>query len=482
MPLLPLERVYLDITGDYIELMKSQKHILIVDDEKDICDLVSEILEDEGYQVSVAYNGEEARAIKKEVNPDLILLDIWMPDVDGISLLQEWRSEENLSPVIMMSGHGTLEHAIEATKLGASDFLEKPLTLAKLLMVVEKTLTESVTQSPIIIEPSEPNLNEKPYPFKPIGRSLLMDELNKNLMAIAESTPQHLLLLSEYGSEVDGIASYLHDIGSRNNEPFIELNLKGVTSESLNALFYGRSGGAGLIHHTPKATLYIKQLETLDSEPQEALLSLLNQSTFINKEENQLQAFDYQFIFSAHKNLDRETKEGDFNLALWHKVSEVIVDIPPLSAHSEDVPDLIAYYLHYFTNEEHLTYRHFSIAAQNRLRNHKWLGNHLELRNLVKQLLLLGKHEEVTLDEVNLALEKEYSSQQLVQGEQHPLPLHLSLRKAREEFERNYLIAQYERAEGNIANLADLVGMERTNLYRKLKSLEIDPKTGKVRK
>src|SRR5699024_1825208 len=207
--------------------------ILIVDDEQDICDLVSDILQDEGYEVAVAYNGAEANALKESTDPDLILLDIWMPDIDGISLLKSWREAGNMAPVIMMSGHGTLEHAIEATKLGAADFLEKPLTLAKLLLVVEKTLAESQEVTPPFQQDKIQPLAIKP--FEPIGRSLTMNTLRQKLKEAAKSD-SNILLIHTFGSEVAGIASYIHTNSQQRNAPFLELSFNSLTLNEVKEL------------------------------------------------------------------------------------------------------------------------------------------------------------------------------------------------------------------------------------------------------
>ncbi len=447
-------------------------YILIVDDEEDICNLISEILEEEGYDVGVAYNGAQARALKSERTPDLILLDIWMPDIDGISLLEEWRSEENFSPVIMMSGHGTLEHAIEATKLGASDFLEKPLTLAKLLMVVEKTLEESPKELVAALPTSSAFNTPKPLPFEPIGRSPLITTFKERLIKVAQSQ-SNLLLTSEHGAPLKGLASYFHSLTAEKEQPFIELTLNNGNLAQLEALIYGDSEEKGLIQKHPIGFLYLSHVENWNRDVQSFIYQFLTKGHQLTENNGALSPYRYRLLFSAHLSLEQKVKSGEFDEALWHLINETQLTLPPLNKHPEDVPELISYYVHYFSDEEHLTYRHFSIAAQNRLRNHHWNGNYLELRNLIKELLILGESEEVTLEEVNQTLERE-APPQMLSDDLIKLSLNLPLREAREQFERSYLLAQYKRAGGNIANLADLVGMERTNLYRKLRSLDID--------
>ncbi len=458
-------------------MLPKNPYILIVDDEKDICNLVSDILQDEGYDVAMAYNGKEARALKAEREPDLILLDIWMPDIDGISLLESWKADGELRcPVIMMSGHGTLEHAIEATKLGASDFLEKPLTLAKLLLVVEKTLQESeAAQSALSSEQIQPI---DVAPFEPIGRSQTMNNLRQKLKE-ASKADTNVLLVHTFGSEVAGIASYIHLNSARKNAPFYELSFNTLTLSEVKELIEDADKRSKLLQSIDGGTLYISNIEQADDHAQKLLYDLIQTKSYVHPQHGAIVPSNIRYIFSAQPALYGLVDNQEFNEALWHLINVVVIDIPSLSEHPEDVPELISYYVHHFVEDKHLTYRHFSIAAQNRLRNHHWKGNHLALRNIIQRLLVLGKSDEVSLEEVNAALEQDSKVDQgnLLSTTDHLL-LHLPLREAREQFERAYLIAQYERSEGNIANLAELVGMERTNLYRKLKSLDIDPKKG----
>lgn len=462
-------------------------HILIVDDEEDIGELVRDILEDEGYTVEVALNGEEANKKKQAHPPDLILLDIWMPDIDGISLLKTWREEGNLSPVIMMSGHGTLEHAIEATKLGAADFLEKPLTLAKLLLVVEKTLTQAkqrlTTASSLPLGPEGLDFNalfpeQKPSPFEPVGRSLLMANLKEDMARLASLKEGTLLLLGEAGLEMEGLASYLHELSPEKGGPFLEFNLSTIDEQVLSTLLFAPNGQLNplLLEKGQTGIFYFKEVENASTQIQTLLTQFLNLLALARKNKEPA----VKVLFTAESLLPHLVEMEEFSRELWYLLDEVTLEIPPLSQHAEDIPELITYYLHYFVEEKHLNYRHFPIAVQNRLRNYAWVGNHLELKNIIKKLLILGTHDEVTLEEVNALLERSHPLPAYHSAEETcPLSLELPLKEARESFERAYLMAQYERAEGNMANLAKLVGMERTNLYRKLKSLDIDPKTGK---
>lgn len=449
-------------------------NILIVDDEEDITDLIKDILEDEGFAVRTASNGTEAKNAIQELKPDLVLLDIWMPDIDGISLMNEWKKTYQTLPfsVVMMSGHGTLEHAIEATKLGAFDFLEKPLTLAKLVAVVKRALKEQ-----IITSNTKPPLPSPQLTIEPIGKSPLMNSLRTKSKQIAESGNRTVLLKGESGSGKHLFAYHIHSLSDRNNQPIINLNLGQLNDDNIEEILLGRENGhsitQGILEQANGGSVILENVSQLSLDAQDKLSSIINEHEYFRVNGKNLLPKDVRFIVVTRDDLSVLVDEKEFSESLYYKLNVLPLDIPPLSAHLEDVPDLIAFYIHHFVEEEHLQYRHFPIAVQNRLRNHTWHGNVQELKSIVQQLLILGRSEEVTLNEVNELLSKKSQTRAISED---LLPLDLPLREAREQFEKAYLLAQFKSCEGNIAKLADKVGMERTNLYRKLKSLDIDPK------
>lgn len=449
-------------------------NILVVDDEEDITDLIKDILEDEGFTVRTASNGHTAQKAIQDSKPDLVLLDIWMPDIDGISLMNEWKKTYQSLPfsVVMMSGHGTLEHAIEATKLGAFDFLEKPLTLAKLIAVVKRALKEQIIQPTLKPQALAPQIT-----IEPVGKSPLMTSLRTKAKQIAESGNHTVLLKGELGSGKHLFAHYIHSLSERHSNPIIAVNLGQLNEDNIEATLLGKEDGSlitqGILEQANGGSIILENIAQLGLEAQNKLANIINDNDYFRVNGKNLLPKDVRFIAISREDLSILVDEKEFSEALYYKLNVLPLDIPALSSHPEDVPDLIAFYIHHFAEEEHLQYRHFPIAVQNRLRNHTWHGNIQELKSIVQQLLILGKSEEVTLNEVNDLLTKK--SQARVISEDL-LPLELPLREAREQFEKAYLLAQFKSCEGNIAKLADKVGMERTNLYRKLKSLDIDPK------
>ena len=449
-------------------------NILVVDDEEDITDLIKDILEDEGFTVRTASNGGEAQKAIQDSKPDLILLDIWMPDIDGISLMNEWKKAYQSLPfsVVMMSGHGTLEHAIEATKLGAFDFLEKPLTLAKLVAVVKRALKEQIIQPTLKPQALTPQLT-----IEPVGKSPMMSSLRMKAKQIAESGNRTVLLKGELGSGKHLFAHYIHSLSDRNQSPIIAVNLGQLNEDNIEETLLGKEEGSlitqGILEQANGGSIILENASQLSLEAQNKLANIINDNEYFRINGKNLLSKNIRFIAVSRDDLSILVDEKEFSEALYYKLNILPLDIPPLSAPPEDVPYLIAFYIHHFVEEEHLQYRHFPIAVQNRLRNHTWHGNVQELKSIVQQLLILGKSEEVTLNEVNDLLTKKNQTRVISED---LLPLDLPLREAREQFEKAYLLAQFKSCEGNIAKLADKVGMERTNLYRKLKSLDIDPK------
>ena len=444
--------------------------ILVVDDEPDIRHLVQEILQDEGYNVAVAENGETAREAYIQHQPHLILLDIWMPDVDGITLLKEWTENGNLKvPVIMMSGHGTVETAVEATRLGAFDFIEKPLSLAKLLLTVEQALNFDKTGH----QPAT-HLHQSPTVSEPIGHSPVMHRLREQIKRIAEHD-SWVLLNGEAGSGIKVAAHYLHNNSQHHDNNFIEINFSSLSYEKNPEEFLGTTSVQGLLDKAQGGTLFLRNIDAADELTQTFLLGLLQSSSFQHIGDSSSIAFKARIICSSYKNLERLVEENNFRKDLFYFINVVPLHIPPLREHREDIPDLLKFYTNVFVEQEKLPYRHFSLAAQNRLRNYEWMGNVLELTNLVQHLLITAAGNEISLEEVEAAIDQKEKISVTEEG--ISVAYDLPLRQAREHFERDYLIHHLLKAGGSVGKVAKLTGMERTHLYRKLRALNIDTKS-----
>lgn len=442
-------------------------YILVVDDERDIRQLVSEILEDEGYQVAMAENAASARIAIAQRKPQLILLDIWMPDTDGITLLKELA--DSVGPVIMMSGHGSVESAVEATRLGAYDFLEKPLSLAKLLLTVERALETGQLQQ------ENTGLKQQlMLELEPIGSSAIIEQTKNQLKRLSQHNTK-VLLVGEAGVGKELFARYLHKNTHRREGPFIAVAVGSIAPENSAVEFFGKENQGkvyqGLLEQAQGGTLFLGEITDMDAETQTRFLSALESSSFLRVGGSESVRTDIRVIASTRASLPAEISAGRFRQDLYYLLNETMLEIAPLRARGEDVPSLLNFYIEHFINTEKLPFRRFSIAAQNYLRSYPWPGNVRELRNLVQRLLILGAGNDIELDETKKALG--LNTDKPLPGTLLPEFFNFPLKEAREQFEKSYLEYHFEKTGSNVAKLAAISGIERTHLYRKLHALKI---------
>jgi DNA-binding NtrC family response regulator len=433
--------------------------ILVVDDEANIRTLIDEILSEEGYEVTTAADAKHARAARKEHDFDLVLLDIWMPDTDGISLLKEWTESGESGTVVMMSGHGTVDTAVEATRLGAFDFIEKPVSLAKLLRTVEKALAARRTKDQRRVALAQVSA--------PAGKSQPIRSLREQIARVAQHDA-HVLITGEPGSGRETFARYLASQSPQARAPFVMVMGSDLSAEDAQRQLLGDGSEPGALERAGGGILFIKELGDVSPAAQRLLLGVLEQHAYRPAGQAADRPLNVRIVSSAYPGFERS--EAVRRELLSH-LSVVVIRVPPLREYSEDVPELLRYHVDVLVDAEGLPFRRFSVAAQNRLRNYPWPGNVRELKNLVKRLLILGGDEEISLVEVEAQV-----SAGTAEGE--PLVkqdlLAMPLREAREHFERAYLQQQLLLCGGKVGQLAKRVGMERTHLYRKLRSLGVD--------
>jgi len=448
-------------------------YILVVDDEPDIRRTVADILEDEHYKVVTADNAAAAREAWKKQRPDLVLLDIWMPDTDGITLLKEWSKDGKLdSPVVMMSGHGTVETAIEATRLGAYDFIEKPVSMGKLLVTIERALEAGKLKR----ENRELQRQVEPASFL-VGKSAVMAKLRQDIERVA-ATDTAVLISGEPGSGKAVAARTLHAHSPRRGGALVEVSLAALPAQNIPLQLFGSEQGdkitPGSLEQANGGTLVLNEVADLDDATQAQLLNALESKRLRRLNGRETIELDLRVITLSSRDLKQAVADGHFREDLYYRLNVVPLTMPSLRARREDVPELVNFYLNWFVDHEQLTYRKFSTAALNLLRNYPWPGNIRELKNLVQRLLIMNRGEEVNESEVEQAL-----------GTAPPAPggagasqalLNLPLRDARDHFEREYLEYHLTRTGGNVAEVAKLSGLERTHLYRKLKTLGINPR------
>jgi DNA-binding NtrC family response regulator len=444
----------------------SSPRILVVDDEADIRGLLSEILTEEGYEVEAAADAASARRACVRQEPDLVLLDIWMPDMDGITLLREWSEKHSLRcPVVMLSGHGTVETAVEATRLGAFDFVEKPLSIAKLLRTVERALEAGRRRR-------QPQRTLIPPLVTPVGKSRLMQKLREQVQQVA-SHDAPVLLVGEPGTGREAFARYMHSLGPHAAGPFVAVTCASLDDATAAAKLRGTvadgSSEPGSYEQANGGTLFLSGIEDLSTGAQRVLLADLEQGGWQPEGGGERRRFAMRIAAGAAPGHDGPAVGLRRDLLAHLEV--ISIRIPPLREYAEDVPDLLRHYVDRLVDEEGMPFRKFSVAAQNRLRNYPWPGNVGELRNLVQRVLIIGGPEEIGLDEIEQQLVTQQTPDEpLVKQDLLALPL----REAREQFERAYLLQQLMLCNGKVGLLAKRVGMERTHLYRKLRSLGVD--------
>ena len=422
------------------------RQVLVVDDEIGIRELLRDILQDEGYQVMLAENAAEAREYRQHTRPDVVLLDIWMPDCDGITLLKEWGTGGMLTmPVVMMSGHGTIDTAVEATRIGAFDFLEKPIALQKLL----KTVTAALKHSE--------QLPKSDMSLLSLGKSSVINELRQRLEQISMSKAP-LLLIGEKGSGAELCAKFLHQA----NTPWMELlDFQRIADAPLDILEQLREGA-----------LFIPEVADLDKTQQKGLMVLLAKA----------EKYGTRVVCGTSQPLPDKVTEGSFDNGLLQTLSVSTLRIPSLAEHREDIPDLVRAMAFLLVETTASPYREFEIAALNMLRNADWPGNLTQLDSVIRNLMQTSLGEKISLDDVNRVMEQfaplqtAVTEQSIPKGNGLPIDLDQPLREARDQFERLYFEHHIQKADKNMSRVAEAVELERTHLYRKLKQLGIKTK------
>lgn len=407
--------------------------ILVVDDEAGIRELLSEILQDEGHEVKLAENAGQARAARSQAHVDAVLLDIWMPDTDGITLLREWASSGQLTvPVIMMSGHGTIDTAVEATRIGAFDFLEKPIALQKLLSTVSRALKRSE------------NLFRPGGGLSGLGKGAAIEQLRKRLEQVS-AAKSPLLLVGEPGSGFEICARFLH----RPDTAWLVCeDTKALVERPMDLLAEARGG-----------TLYLREIADLTRLEQKGLALLVSR----------LPKYNVRLIAATSHPLG-EFRERGFDADLFAALTVVTVALPSLKDHRDDIPELAVALLAEYVERHEVPVRFLDTAALNLLRNEQWPGNLSQLGNVIKTAALTALSEEIGETDIRRVL-GQFKAEPAVKID--GIALDVPLREARDAFERMYFEHHIQKASGNMSRVAENVGLERTHLYRKLKQLSM---------
>jgi len=451
-----------------------KRTVLVVDDEESICSSLRGILLDEGYEVLTANSGEEAIKVIDEELPNLVLLDIWLPGMDGIETLKQIRTDHPQIRVVMMSGHGTIETAVKATKLGAFDFIEKPLSLEKVILVVDHALD--------MVRLEEENLILKQkvvHDYELTGESEPIMAL-KEMIDIVAPTNAWILIMGENGTGKELVARSIHRKSKRANRPFIEVNCAAIPEELIESELFGHEKGAftgataakrGKFDLAHEGTIFLDEVADMSLKAQAKILRILQEKKFERVGGTKPISMDVRVLAATNKELEKEMESGRFRQDLYYRLNVIPLVVPPLRERKEDIPVLVKRFLKDFAQREGEAEKTISDDALALFQDHDWPGNVRELKNFTERLVIMTP-ELIITDKDIPSLEKE------IHGEaaEDTTPLADSFRAAKVDFEKNFIARKLQEFDGNISKTAEAIGLERSNLHRKIKAYGLETK------
>lgn len=448
--------------------------ICLVDDEPGIVKTLSELLEDEGYQVTSAKSGMDALDVIRQDPPDLVFLDIWMPDLDGLEVLKRVRRQFPHMMVIVMSGHGSIETAVQATKLGAYDYLEKPLDSEKITILVRNALHQRKLE--------EENLNfriQVERHLQLVGDSSVMNKLREQIAAAAP-THSRVLVFGENGTGKELVARSIHRQSLRRQRPFVEVNCAAIPETLIETELFGHERGAftgavaqkrGKFDSADGGTLFLDEIGDMSLATQAKLLRVLQEQQFTRVGGNKLITVNVRVIAASNKDLRQEIEKGNFREDLYYRVNVLPIEVPPLRARREDVPALTRHFLKIQAEEQGMKLKEITTGALNVLARHDWPGNIRELRNQVERLMIMVPTTPIDVADVLPFMPGSPAGSVTWVS---PLEAYDSLRDARRAFERDYIAIRLRENGWNVSKTADDLKIERSHLHRKIKSLNVE--------
>lgn len=452
--------------------------ILVVDDEEAIRASLSGILEDEGFRILCAGDGMEAIAMVEREMPDLVLLDIWMPRMDGLETLQKLKETYPGLLVIMMSGHGTIETAVRSTKLGAYDFIEKPLSLEKVIVSVKNALgvnrlrEENASLRGMVLQDHEM-----------IGNSHPMNQLRDQIRLVAP-TNASVLITGENGTGKELVARSIHHYSQRRDRPFIAINCAAIPEELIESELFGHERGAftgaiaqkkGKFDVSDGGTIFLDEIGDMSFKTQAKVLRILQERKFERVGGTRTIEVDVRIIAATNKVLEEEIKTGHFREDLYYRLNVVPFKVPSLRDRKEDIPLLIEHFLGTFCRREGGGVKMITPEAAASMVEYEWPGNVRELKNIVERLVIMTPGSTITVNQLPDYISA--SDARANTGSRVETFLERSsLREAREEFEKEFILQKLEENDWNISKTAEAIELERSNLHRKIKSYGIDMK------
>ena len=456
-----------------------QPSILIVDDEEGIRQSLTSVLRDEGFHAEAVESGEACLESLSRRRWDAVLLDIWLPGMDGLQVLEKVRALAGAPEVIMISGHGTIETAVRATKLGAFDFIEKPLSAEKTLLALKHALEHRS-----LLSENRKLREELDGRQQIIGESVPMKALRQQL-ALAAPTNGRVLIYGESGSGKELVAHAMHRMSQRAEKPFVEVNCAAIPEELIESELFGHLKGSftgaledktGKFEQADGGTLFLDEVGDMSLRTQSKVLRVIEEQRFTPVGSGNNLTVDVRVIAATNKHLEDEIKKGNFREDLFFRLNVIPFYVPALRERAEDVPILIGHFLEGFAKSYGRRSKRLSDSAMEALVKYRWPGNVRELRNLVERMVIMVPGDKIERRHLPAALFHDHlkTHPPTTGAAMPPSSGFKTLQEARTAYERDYILRKLEENQGNVSRTAEVLGLERSHLYRKMKSLGIE--------
>jgi two-component system, NtrC family, nitrogen regulation response regulator NtrX len=457
----------------------SGETILIIDDEESVRKSLADVMRDEGYDVVTAASGREGIDLLTETQPSLALLDIAMPEMDGIEVLRRFKEMRPDMPVVMVTGHGTIETAVKTTKLGAYDFMVKPPELAQLTLVVKHGLDEYRLRAEN--ETFKKNIERRSII---VGESEKINALTQQI-ALAGPTNGWVLIHGESGTGKELVARAIHRASKRYNGPFVEVNCAAIPQELIESELFGHEKGSftgatgmkrGKFELADKGTIFLDEIADMSLATQAKVLRVLQGQEFQRVGGTRTLKVDVRVIAASNKNLADEIKRGAFREDLYYRLNVIPLDVPPLRERRDDIPRLVRHFLQEFANEYGQKPKTIDDDALALFVRYAWPGNVRELRNIIERLLIMAPGPEIRLSDIPPPLSGDQADRKGTEGQVGVVIPDgcATLKEARAAFEREFIVRKLRENNGNVSKTADAINVERSNLHRKIKALGIE--------
>ncbi len=452
--------------------MATQNTVLVVDDERGIRETLRGVLEDEQFNVDTVESGEECLKIVESTNYGCILLDVWLPGIDGLETLKKLRESGNDSAVVMISGHGNIETAVNATKLGAFDFIEKPLSLDRTVLTVRNAIKQRE------LERVNKNLSDQlRCEYEMVGNSVAMRALRKQISIVAP-TDGRVLISGESGTGKELVARAIHSRSKRKEAPFVEINSAAIPEDLVESELFGHAKGAfsgatkakkGKFEIADGATLFLDEIGDMSARVQAKMLRVLEEQRFERVGSNTPVNVDVRVISATNKRLDDLIENGGFRTDLFYRLNVIPFQIPPLRDRLEDVPALVEHFNQKFSVEYAKTPKEFTADSIEALQNYQWIGNVRELRNTVERIVIMNHRAKIRLDDLP---DVKPGDEPIASSFRFP-----SFKEATDAYQREFILHKLAETDGNVTKAAEAMGVDRSHLHRRMKNLGINSDT-----